>query len=137
MNQWTADLKRLHCLYKSESALISLNGKKSRIEKTVDILLSQTINTFDDACVNAMNIARDDVAGIRASLINTRPGRTSNTPYQHAGVGGSDETPIVDYIDAPVANDEAPLTLRYCYEIKQQMVAGVIAPTNTYLEPHT
>ena len=50
MYQWMAALKKLHCLDKSEPALISLHETKHRIEKTVDILLSLTINTFDDAC---------------------------------------------------------------------------------------
>ena len=108
MYQWMAALKTLHCLYKSEPALISLSETKRRIKKTVDTLLRQTINTFDDACVNTMNIARDDVAEIRASSTNHRRIPTSNAPYQHEGVGGSDEMLNTDVIDSPAASDGHP-----------------------------
>ena len=102
--QWMAVLKKLHCLYKSEPALVSLNEMKRRIKQTVGILLSQTINTFDDACLNAMNIARDDVAEIRASSTNNRLLPASDDPCQKK-----------DNVDSFAVNDEAPLALRYCY----------------------
>ena len=111
-HQWMAALKRLYCVYKSEPTLISLKETKCRIEKTVDILLSKTISTLYDACANTMNIARDDVADIRASSTDNRLGCTTNTPHQHWEVGGNDEVPIIDNVDAPIANNEAPLTLR-------------------------
>ena len=79
--QWVAVLKKLHYLYKSEPALVSLNETKRRIAQTVGILSSQTINAFDDACLNAMNIARDDVTDIRASSTNNWLPPASDDPY--------------------------------------------------------
>ena len=94
------------------------------IEKTVVILLSQTISTFDDAFVNTMNIVRDNVAELRASTINNRSGSTTNTPHQCGELGGNDIAPIIDNADAPIANDEAPLTLRYCYVTNSDKTAN-------------
>ena len=112
MYLWMAASKRLNYLYKSKPALISLNETKRRIEKTADILLRQTINTFDETCVNTTNVARADVAEIRASSTNSRSGCTTNTPHQRGEVGGDDKAPIIDNADAHIANTEAPLT---CY----------------------
>ena len=70
----------------------------------MDILLSQTINMFDDVCLNAMNIARNDVAEIRASSTNNWLPPASDDPCQKK-----------DDVDSFTVNDEAPLVLHYCY----------------------
>ena len=96
--------KKLHYLYKSEPALISLNEMKRRIEQNMGILLSQTINTFDDAYLNAMNKARDEVTEIRASSTNNQLPPASDDPCQNK-----------DDVDYFAVNYEAPHALRYWY----------------------
>ena len=62
------------------------------------------INMFDDACLNAMDIVRDDVAEHRASSTSNRLPPESDDPCQ-----------IKDDIDSSAVNDKVPLALRYCY----------------------
>ena len=81
---------------------------------------SQTINMFDDVCLNAMNITRDAVAEIRTS--------SSDDPCQN-----KDDT------NSFAVNYEAPMALRYCYVAKSEkkhMVVRVVAPTNSCIGLH-
>jgi hypothetical protein len=65
--QWMASLKVINHNYQYEPELPSLTEFQAMLNNAVDTLIDQSIKTFDDEAVRNTEIARDDIAGIRAS----------------------------------------------------------------------
>jgi hypothetical protein len=65
--QWIKTLSMINARYKYDDELPSFSDFKNTMEEAVECLIEESINTFDDETVQRTEIARDDIAGIRAS----------------------------------------------------------------------
>jgi hypothetical protein len=65
--QWMSALKLINQQYLLEPELPPFSEFQNRLQESVNTLIDQSIKTFDDEAVNRTAIARDDVAGVRAS----------------------------------------------------------------------
>ena len=65
--QWIKTLSVINPRYKYDGELPSFLEVKRTMEEAVDCLIDESIKTFDDEAVKRTEIARDDIAGIRAT----------------------------------------------------------------------
>ena len=110
--QWIKSLSMINPRYKYDGELPSFSDFKKTMEEAVDRLIDESINTFDDEAVKRTEIARDDIAGIRAS---------SNTNTIDVHHNDSSRVPTDCSDDS---SSSADLPLRYCYVTNAEKTAN-------------
>lgn len=88
MYQWLGALKILNPLYADEPSLPSYDQFKTNLDSSIERILDNALSTQDNEAVERTEIARDDIAGIRATSQNN---------------------------NASNVGDDKGLSLRYCY----------------------
>ena len=98
--QWMASLKVINHNYQFEPQLPPFEEFQATLNNAVDTLIDQSIKTFDDEAVRKTEIARDDIAGIRASsdrnVVNTQhiSANLEGLALNHSNIADDRELPL-------------------------------------------
>ena len=120
VDQWMASLKVINHNYQFEPQLPPFEEFQATLNNAVDTLIDQSIKTFDDEAVRKTEIARDDIAGIRASSDRN----VVNTQHISANLEGLALNP------SNIADDRE-LPLRYSYVTSSNKTSNDSQPDTT------